>query len=99
MRKFNDSAIGSLVRQLADNDTSNGVWHALCKSIADNINNKKLHPHDFLDGMENYYRDNDELKENQIMFYAIKAWWEQNRNEDFMLMIKTFKEEKWLKNS
>lgn len=99
LRKCCDSAITTLLHYLVSNNTGRGVWHALCKGVYEHVNDKVPHPHDIMDCVERYHDENDELVDNTIVFYVIKAWWEQNNHKDFMRMIKEFKKNDWLKNS
>ncbi len=96
LRKYCDDSITTLLYTLVARNQGMGVWHALCKAIHDNKDKKKQDIYTYIGAIESYYRDNDELPENGTMYFALRAWLEPQSGQDFLSMLKTFKEDKWL---
>jgi len=95
LRKYTDTRLETLVYVLVANDEGIGVWHALCQAIHNHKNDKKQNIYNYITAIEDYSRNNDELPENRVMSLALRAWLDVNDGEDFLLMLKTFKDDKW----
>lgn len=96
LRKYTDSRLETLVYVLVARDEGIGVWHALCKAVHEHKNDKKQNIYNYITAVEAYSRDNDELPENQTMSLALRAWLDVDDGKDFLLMLKTFKDDGWI---
>jgi hypothetical protein len=96
LRKYTDSHLETLIYVLVSNNEGMGVWHALCKAVHEHKDDKKQNIYDYTRAIEIYARNNDELPENQTMSLALRAWLDVRDGKDFLLMLKTFKDDGWI---